>query len=42
VSFAERQLKDLTAKYPNDTLYPAILTYRQLDKIAGTYIGRPA
>lgn len=40
VSFAERQLKDLGGKYPLDKLYPAILQYRQLDKIAGTYIGR--
>lgn len=41
VSFGERQLKDLTGKYPDDTLYKSILTYRKLDKIAGTYIGRP-
>lgn len=42
VSFAERQLKDLTGKYQSDTLYPLILKFRQLDKIAGTYIGRPS
>jgi hypothetical protein len=41
VSFAERQLKELAGKYPDDVLYSLILDYRQLDKIAGTYIGRP-
>ncbi len=41
VSFAERQLKELTSKFPDDILYKLILDYRQLDKIAGTYIGRP-
>jgi hypothetical protein len=40
VSFGERQLKDLVARYPSDVLYSLILTYRELDKIAGTYIGR--
>jgi hypothetical protein len=42
VSFAERQIKELSGRYPEDELYQHILTYRQLDKIAGTYIGRPA
>lgn len=41
VSFGERQLKDLLAKYPSDVLYSLILKYREIDKIAGTYIGRP-
>lgn len=41
VSFGERQLKDLMGKFPTDELYPAILRYRELDKIAGTYVGRP-
>ena len=41
VSFGERQLKDLVAKHPGDVLYSLILRYRELDKIAGTYIGRP-
>jgi uracil-DNA glycosylase family 4 len=41
VSFGERQLKDLLLLYPDDKLYPSILEYRELDKLAGTYIGRP-
>lgn len=41
VSFGERQIKDLTSRYPDDTIYGLILTYRELDKLAGTYIGRP-
>jgi len=31
----------LMGKYPNDPLYPEIDAYRELDKLAGTYIGRP-
>jgi len=42
VSFGERQIKDLTLKYPDDILYPLILQFRQLQKVAGTYIGYPA
>ena len=42
VSFGERQLKDLTARYKDDKLYSLILKYREIDKIAGTYIGRPS
>lgn len=41
VSFGERQIKDLRAKFPLDPLYPLVLEYRSLDKVAGTYIGRP-
>jgi uracil-DNA glycosylase family 4 len=41
VSFGERQLKDLTITYKDDKLYPSILSYRELDKLAGTYVGRP-
>lgn len=41
ISFGEKQIKDLILKYPEDPLYPAILDYRSLDKIAGTYLGRP-
>lgn len=41
ISFAEKQLKELILKYPNDPLYGKILEYRSLDKLAGTYIGRP-
>jgi hypothetical protein len=42
VSFGERQIKELMGRYPTDPLYAAILEYRTLDKVAGTYIGRPA
>jgi hypothetical protein len=41
ISFAEKQLKELLLKYPSDPLYGKILEYRALDKLAGTYIGRP-
>lgn len=40
VSFGERQILDLVGRYPGDPIYPLVLTYRQIDKIAGTYIGR--
>jgi DNA polymerase I-like protein with 3'-5' exonuclease and polymerase domains len=38
----EKAIKELMRKYPDDKLYPLVLQYRELDKIAGTYIGRPA
>jgi DNA polymerase I-like protein with 3'-5' exonuclease and polymerase domains len=41
ISFAEKQIKELRLKYPDDKLYELVLTYRSLDKLAGTYIGRP-
>jgi hypothetical protein len=41
VSFAEKQLKELMVKYPEDKLYSIILDYREADKLAGTYLGRP-
>lgn len=41
VSFNEEQMKKLILKYPLDDLYPTVLHYRSLDKLAGTYIGRP-
>lgn len=41
VSFAEGEIKKLILRYPDDIIYPTILEYRSLDKIAGTYIGRP-
>lgn len=31
----------LMGRHPNDRLYPAIDEYRELDKLAGQYIGRP-
>ena len=41
VTMDEKALKDLIRQYPEDELYPAVIEYRMLDKIAGTYIGRP-
>lgn len=41
VSFAEEQIRGLILKYPDDTLYPNVLLFRELDKLAGGYIGRP-
>lgn len=38
----ERAIRALIGRFPEDPLYPFILQYRQVDKIAGTYIGRPA
>jgi hypothetical protein len=40
VSFNEEQMKKLILKFPCDKMYPLILDYRGLDKLAGTYIGR--
>lgn len=40
-SFDDKALKTLTNQYPDDTIYPSILAYREADKLAGTYIGRP-
>lgn len=40
-SMGEKQIKGLIGKYPLDRLYPLVLEYRELDKIAGTYVGRP-
>lgn len=42
VSFGVEQIKKLMLKYPLDKLYASVLSYRALDKLAGTYIGRPA
>lgn len=41
VSFGESEMKKLILSYPLDEVYPLVLDYRSLDKIAGTYIGRP-
>ena len=38
----EKAIQGLRGKFPNDKLYPTVLHYRTLDKIAGTYIGRVA
>lgn len=40
VSFGEREITALHKKFPNDALYPKILIYRSLEKIASSYIGR--
>ena len=40
-SMDEKSLKELIRKYPDDKLYKGVLKYRELDKLAGTYIGRP-
>jgi len=41
VTFDEKAIRKLITRYPQDELYPLILEYRELDKIAGTYVGRP-
>ncbi len=41
VKFDEERVKGLILKHPDDQVYPLVLTYRSLDKLAGTYIGRP-
>jgi hypothetical protein len=42
VSFGEEQIKTLILRYRDDKLYPLILDYRSIDKLAGTYVGRPS
>lgn len=41
VSFGEAEIKKEMLKYPLDPLYAAVLEYRSIDKLAGTYVGRP-
>jgi len=41
VTTNEKAIKQLMVKYPTDPFYPKVLEYRALDKIGGTYIGRP-
>lgn len=41
VSFGEKEMKRLILAYPLDPVYQTVLEYRSIDKIAGTYIGRP-
>ena len=41
VTMDRKAVQKLAQKYPTDPLYQAVLEYRVLDKIAGTYIGRP-
>jgi uracil-DNA glycosylase family 4 len=41
ISFGESEMRKLILTYPLDPVYPLVLEYRSLDKIAGTYIGRP-
>lgn len=40
-SMDEKALKSLMLRYPLDQVYGLVLDYRELDKLAGTYIGRP-
>ena len=40
-SMDEKAIKGLAKRYPDDKFYPLILAYREMDKLAGTYIGRP-
>jgi hypothetical protein len=42
VSFGEEQIKSLILRYRDDRIYPLILEYRAIDKLAGTYVGRPS
>lgn len=37
----EKAIKGLILSFPSDPFYGMILEYRELDKLAGTYIGRP-
>lgn len=41
VSFGERQIRELSGKYPQDELYKLILRARKLEKLGSTYLGRP-
>jgi hypothetical protein len=41
LSMNEKAIKGLMVKFPNDKLYPLVLEYRELEKVAGTYIGKP-
>jgi len=38
----ETALRALILKHPDDPLYPLVLDYREVQKLSGTYIGRPA
>jgi uracil-DNA glycosylase family 4 len=42
VTFDENAIRTLCLRHPDDPLFKIILDYREVDKIAGTYIGRPA
>lgn len=42
ISFGEKQMRELILAYPLDSIYSLVLEYRGIDKIAGTYIGRPS
>lgn len=37
----EKAIKEMLRKFPDDPVYQGVLEYREIDKIAGTYIGRP-
>ena len=40
-SMNEKSIKGLIGKYPLDKLYPLVIQFRELQKVAGTYIGYP-
>lgn len=40
-SLDEKALKKLMIKFPTDVLYQKVLEYRELKKVAGTYLGYP-
>lgn len=40
-SMDEKALKTLMKKFPLDKLYPTVIQFRELQKVAGTYIGYP-
>lgn len=42
ITFDENAIRHLLLKYPADPVFQKCLDYREIDKIAGTYIGRPA
>jgi uracil-DNA glycosylase family 4 len=39
VTFDVKAMKQLMVKYPDDKLYPIILEYRKIQKLASTYVG---
>lgn len=41
ISLNAKGMKELIRRYPDDPIYPLVLEHRELDKLAGTYIGRP-
>lgn len=42
VTTNDKALKELMRKFPDDSFYPLVVEYRELQKLQGTYIGKPA